>query len=359
MAKTMEKILLICCKMFFVLSLSSCAVTGGITGGANFELCHDYDFDKKFPGKDGRPIAVNYNTDRKMLYGKDGAEYLLSFGGKRKLKYWYQEDLEMSKKEEEYNKCFQVKEEEFDELYAGDIKRKLFSVSKKFVARNGEKRVVYPIYLEGDKLPQGLQSPSSFFSGSFISYVMKGAGRSDDLRDYILSTELIKDAGIRELAGGIASDICGQFLWAYEGVFGEYVMTYYNLKKYNTISGREKVFSDLANYYGNLAFRSSAEALFESTHVLNSIQRKRISEYFSNKVFDYILSYSQKEFVNFIKSEYQNKIQDHCEYYLLMGRYEKKSLARRQKKISKKEYMDFANSIKRAIASGKERCVND
>lgn len=120
----------------------------------------------------------------------------------------YNVDLVSSEKEKQYHAAYRAMEEEFDRKYAGWIKEKLLAVSdweinywktkEKFVVKkqefdqvwlpkvkagrlkykikfdpdtkkkfDGAFSIEYPHYLEGDNLPKGLQTPSSFFNRVF------------------------------------------------------------------------------------------------------------------------------------------------------------------------------------------------
>ncbi|WP_163339146.1 hypothetical protein [Desulfopila sp. IMCC35008] len=344
--------------LLFISCLSSCSVKSFPHSESMLETCV-FDFDKQFPGPRKRPIAVNYDTDRKMLYGKHGAGYSISFGGDIGLKQVFEEDLDMSEKEKRYVECYQNKENQFDVKYAGEIKENLLAVSKRYVSQSGRKGIVYPVYLEGEQLFGKIRTPCSYFSASFISHLAEEKNSENSFRDYILSTELIKDAAIRDLAAGISSKVAGQFRWAYESSFGEYVLTYYYLEKYEDEKTRRRVFEDLATFYSEVAFRSSAEALFSYKHMLNSIQRRKISENYSDRVYKYISQCYSRKFIEDIKKVYQKNIIYECYHNLLDGRYLEITNKSFQNKIRIEEYRHFADELKRRIESGVERCQND
>lgn len=339
--------------------ISSCAVPVGGNNEIQLELCDGYDFNKYFPGRDGRPFSVSYNIHRKMLFDKNGCQYNISFGEGIGLKSLYTEELQQSHKEKKYNACFQNLEQEFDTAYAGDIKRKLLKVSEKYTNPYGVCEVWYPVYLEGDRLPKGLQTPSSLFSKDFIAFIARKKDTPDSIRNYIFSMKWIKNSGVYDYAATAATSIDIQFRSAYEAVFGEYVMTYYYIKKYTSLRERRDTFRKLATYYGNLAYRSAGEGMLPYQHLFNVHQRKKTALLFSQRVFDYIFAMHEEHYVNTVKHQYKERIKLNCRHYIIQGRYEKQFRERIARKISREEYMTFKSSLVNAMESGQERCVND
>ncbi len=355
----MNKLIIFLSGLLIALQCSCSAINTTHADHPGLELCGGFDHSKRFPSKENRPFGVNYDRSMKMLTGQEGVWYFSNNGKNKILRQYYQDDLEMSSKEKKYQKCFEEKEKKFDHEFAGEIKAKLLAASDTFVGANGKTIVIYPIYLEGTRLPKGLVTPCSYFKSSFLGQYVKARDREGDLRKYILSTELIKDATMREVDGFISTDLVSQFRTRYNSVFGEYVLSYYHLKGYKDQLERKKVFEQLANYYAELAYKSAGEALYAYRKYLTLNQQIKISAYFASRVFSFVLQCSDKEFISKLKVEYHEKIVDICRHNLIEGKYKKKFDTLWRNRKNDKEYLEISDKLEQSIRVGEERCIND
>lgn len=332
------------CLLILVLLVSCAELPSTHEYYSAFQSCRGFDFDKKFPGKCNCPDAVHYDDSLKRLYDVDGLYFGLDNYKNIKDPYYYNsKDLELSIQEKEYIANFENLEEEFDRKYAGEIKKKLHSVSKLFTRPNGKTAIAYPKYLEGDALPEGVATPASIFAYGFIIDYIEAKNHPGDLRDFILSTELYKDFDILDLAAGVGSDAAGQVSWRLESLYAEYVLTWYYLKHYNSLEQRHQTALDLAKYYSEVAFRGAAESLYHYSHILTTRQRCKIANYIANRMYELVMVIDDPDMLRNIKRAYNEEFFNACFSNLYLRESYKKS----------------RQELKRQIETGAERCVND
>ena len=324
---------------------------------SSFQSCRGFDFDKKFPGKCNCPDAVHYDDSLKRLYGVDGLYFGLEYYKNIKDPYYYNyKDLELSTQEKEYIANFDKLEEEFDRKYAGEIKKKLRSVSKAFTRPNGKAALQYPRYLKEEALPDGVVAPVSIFTYGIIRRFIEAKKHPGDLRDFILSTELYKDFDILDLAAGVGSNAVNQVSWRLESLYAEYVLTKYYLKAYGSLEQRHQIAIDLAEYYSEVAFRGAAESLYHYNHILTSGQRCRIANYIAGRMYKLVMVIDDLEHLKDIKREYEKELFNACYSSLLNQRYLSDF---HNGKISEKKAIELRDNLKNRMESGEERCIND
>lgn len=311
-----------------------------------FQSCRGFDFNKRFPGKHNRPLGVNYDDNIKRMYGKDGLSFNLFMKHPdfpKEIHFYNYKDLELSTQEKEYIANFDKIEEEFDRKYAGDIKKKLRSVSKLFTRRNGETALAYPRYLEGDALPVGVKTPVSVFSYSFVRRYIEAKKHPGDLRDFILSTEMYKDFDILDLAAGVGSDATDQASWRLKSLYAEYVLTWYLLKHYDSLEQRHQTALDLARYYSEVVFRGAAESLYHYSHILTTGQRCKIANYIAGRMYELVMVIDNPDMLRNIKREYNEEYFNTCFSNL----------------FNRDLWKESGEVLKKQMNTGKERCVND
>ncbi len=317
-----------------------------------FQSCRGFDFDKRFPGKENRPFGIHYDRNIKRINNEDGLYfYIFEIRNSQ-----YNKDLELSSQEKKYIAECQLREEAFDRKYAGEIKKKLRSISTVSTMRNGTLGISYPNYLEGDELPEGVATPASYFAPAFISSYISAENRAGDLRDFILSTELYKDATIRDLARSIGRSTGGQIRWRLKSLYTEYILTWYFLKHYDSPQERHRTAVDLAEYYSGVAFRGAAESLFQYSHILTSSQRCRIANYVADRVYYLVMAIDKPKRLDIIKEEYAQPLLENCYFNLYYGRILEK---RNKGLISREEAKALAAELKIDVKLGVETCIND
>lgn len=343
------------------LSLVACAESPSTSKyDSVFQSCRGFDFDKKFPGKYNRPEGVNYDDNQKRLYGEDGLSFHLFLrhpNYPNEVRFYNSKDLELSAQEKEYIANFDKLEEEFDRKYAGEIKKKLQSVSKLFTRPNGKTALAYPRYLEGeDALPDGVETPASIFSYNFIIDYIEAKNHPGDLREFILSTELYHDSTILDLAAGVGANAAGQVFWRLRSLYADYILTSYNLKHYDSLEQRHQTVLDFAEYYSEVAFRGAAESLYHYRHILTGGQRCRIANYVAERLYELVMVMDDPERLRKIKRDYEKEISLACK-----SNIEHSVLGPEQYvgKISKEELSKLRDELNKRIDSGEKRCVND
>lgn len=338
------------------LLLTACSKPYGVANQSvdlNSDFCRGFDFEKEFGGRQKRPYSVNYDEDRKQLYNKDGLYYYIFWGDGRKPVNDYTEDLEISSREQRYIAAYDKREEEFDKKYTLEIKKKLVAISKKTTSWDGTLKITYPGYLEGIDLPEGLQSPATYFSHYFISDYVEEEYKPNDLRKFVESTARSKFGSVRELSGAIAGDIAGQIQFRMRSVYAEYVLTHYYLKQYTSAEERNKVALDMAEYYSDVAFRAAAEAMYESKHVLSPRQMCKVANHVSDKVYDLIMIIDDPYKLSQVKQNYKKELDYIC-YSNLNDNRIPPSNGR-----SKKEMRKILNELRKKVERGELRCIND
>lgn len=325
-------------------------------------MCRGFDYKKKFPvKKSSHPIGVDYDTNLKMLDDKDGLRFSLRWeeGMPKGTHYFYQDELEISSKEQAYIDAYEKREDEFDRKYAGWIKEALFDVSRKGIKSNGsnEPYIAYPKYLTGDALPEGLYSPKSVYSYGFILDYLKAEGKKESFREYIIDVLGRGKAEVYDLSGFVESEIELQVKGRLEAIYSEYVITYYYFKSYDSLIEKEKTTEELADYFSNVAFRAASEGAYRFLdNLLSPGQACLIANYVADRLYGLILTLNDKERLREISKEYETDIKNQCIYHLIDP---KKKIEFWSEKITREEISDYYKNISEKVHSGKLRCIND
>jgi hypothetical protein len=344
------------------------------------EKCRGFDFHKKFPGDSYHrfPTWVTYDTSFQWETGKDGVNFHGFYwkDSSRNTAFYRelrqrdnrvfssslvnsidQEYLPRSEREQRYLARYEQAEKEFDRRYAGEIKKKVLqkAVRQPWPERSdGRKRLVpdiikYPTYLEGDRLPEGVETPATFFSHSFFRTYIYAKNREEYLGNQFLKLHSASHYdGIEGTVRWIASNISKRF----ELVFAEYVLTYHYLKQYVNEEFRRQTVHDLAEYYSSVAFRAAAETLYMYPYLLSGHERCLIADYVAQRVNDYIITaFENPGGLARIKKEYEKELEEICHFALCKSRQpEFRSLA------EQRHY--FRECLERVRISG-EDCIND
>lgn len=342
--------------------------------------CGGFPFDKEFPGPEQRPFAVRYDKSYKWNTGQDGLFFTFHY---KRLKdrllpndVYNDLHLPLSSYEKKYLAIRKAKDQEFDDKYAGEIKNKLLAVAEKkwipprisqknrsfdnpdaalgFKAEKGHTVVQYPYYLTGEKLPAGLETPASFFSSAFFSKYIVAKGHEGYLRDYFISVRWPKNYEFFEAVTGM-SELGYHVRERLDANFAEYVLTYYYLKDYKTPQQRRLVAEDLATYYSEVAFRASAEHLYEDMHILSGRERCDYASHAAKRIYNYIIM----AFMNPVefqrtKDEYRDEILWACWINQSNVAFKHMSHA-----VWTKEEKVKVKKFREQIFAGTIRCVND
>lgn len=408
------KVLAECCipvlLCILAVMLSSCAVPLSLGS----EKCRNFPFEKKFPGCDHPPTSFYYDQDYKWFTGRDGLMVRFSMTksarGARKCTIEhdvYNDNLGSTVKETQYHAAYQAMEEEFDRKYAGWIKRELLSVSdykinywkekKKYVVKkdefdrtwlprvnagllkytaifdadtkkkyDGSFSIEYPNYLEGKELPEGLQTPSSFFSSEFLShYATTDEHGGRFLFDHVRSYRLINGGHFYWDTNRLEEKTVGLIFRRFMAQYAEYVLTYYYLQEYNSFEARSQIGCDLAAFYREVAFRAAAEASYvyaDSTHWLNNREKCAVANLIANRLHDYILiAFTDPEAFKEIRQKFEPKLDRICHSNLAYKRSITLGpdciVAIDPRCVSEAHRKN--REIRKSIEESEERCVND
>ena len=359
--------------------LSSCAMPPALQSVD----CQGFPFDKEFPGDDHRPLRVNYDLSYKWDTGRDGVYYRFYYRYKKDMKFpenvYNDIHLPHSVKEEKYIAKRIARDREFDKKYAGEIKKKLLAVAKKewvpprdakykkwwkktykikpmgFRYEKGYTWVKYPYYLTGDLLPEGLETPASFFSSTFFSKYIVAEHHRDYLKNYFISAKIWpKSSRFYDGVMGMAR-VGGLVASRFDANFAEYVLTYYYYKSYNSLAERRKTAEDLAAYYYEIAFRASAEHLYIYNDILSSGERCDYADHAAKRIYDYIISaFMDKKKFQQIRGEYKDELLEACWTNQLHTVLPDK-LPHQRNKEEKRQF----HILEKLVLSGEKRCIND
>ena len=385
--------------------LSSCAMPVSTQS----KECRGFPFDKEFPGDDHRPINIYYDRPYAWFTGKDGLRFRFYYrhrqDRKHKLNLYNATDLPHSEREKNYLAGYRKREQEFDRRYAGWIKKKLLATSDwvvndwknktKLVMKQdefnrvwlskvkaglikspgapgrqfeGSFTIKYPRYLIGDKLPEGLQTPASFFSPHFFwNYVMAG-DRQDVIKynkhgkmmyNYIKSQRFSPRFEYMEAALATGGDMANNVKQRFQIIFAEYVLTHYYLKQYPSKEEREQAAMDLADYYGEVAFRAAAEAGYKYRQILRKMEWCGMADFVARRVHDYIIiAITDPNKLQEIRQEYEGELADICYGNIASTRTFMDEACFADKKCRKERWAKN-QEIRRKIEENEEKCVND
>jgi hypothetical protein len=354
-------LLAICCVFF----LSSCA-GGGLGQSAN---CRGFDFDKEFPGDDHRPISVWYDLSYAWATGNDGLNFTFYYRHDRRdrkhpFRAFNGKDIPLSSREKEYIAAYESRELEFDRKYAGWIKKKVLAVPERHwippvPGKAGRIQIDYPYYLVGDKLPDGLETPASFFATLFFERYIVALHRSAYIKDYVISVKAHKSAYFYDGVAAVGADIGDQVRYRFKEIFAEYVLTYYYLKQYATPEQRSQIVQDLADYYSDVAFRAAAESMYAQSDKLSGRDRCKIANYVAGRIRSYIITaFKNPMELQRIKEDYDEDLRQVCFQYLEASEYPMFTLVR-MNKTEETAWVKWRNGLREEVNQGITGCVND
>jgi len=319
----------------------------------------------------------------------------------------YNDDLVTSEKEERYHAAYRTMEEEFDRKYAGWIKKELLAVSdwkinywkdkKKFVVKQSEFErtwlpkvrdgllnysalfdadtkkkyegsfsIDYPNYLEGENLPMGLQTPSSFFSPEFFDYYVLHDGKGGRLLfDHIRSYRWMDGGHFYWDTNRLEQEIYSLVYDRFKEQYAEYVLTYYYLQDYMSMEARTQIGRDLADFYREVAFRAAAEASYvyaESAYWLNNREKCEVANFVADRVHNFIMTaFIDPEKFKRIRHTHKEKLDKICHSNLASNRYILKEpeclVAIDPDCVS--EVDEQNREIRKSIEENSEKCIND
>lgn len=353
-----------------IAGLSSCAILPISPG---IQESRGFPFEKKWPGCDHPPGDFYYDKNYKWFTGQDGL--MVQFDHphffKSPLKCTieddvYNVDLVSSEKEKQYHAAYRAMEEEFDRKYAGWIKEKLLAVSdwkinywktkEKFVVKkqefdqvwlpkvkagrlkykikfdpdtkkkfDGAFSIEYPGYLVGQKLPDELLTPSSFFSPEFLEYYGSYSSENDrGLFNYIQSFRFLDGGHFYWDANRLEQEVYSILYSRFRVQFVEYVLTYYYFKNYSSTEEKLQVGHDLAAFYREVAFRAVAEATYvyaDSVNWLSYREKCAIANYYADRIHNFILiAFTDLEKFKYIRQEHELKLDKICHNNLALSR---------------------------------------
>lgn len=185
------------------------------------------------------------------------------------------------------------------------------------------------------------------------------------LRDHIKSYRLLNGGHFYWDTNRFAHEIYSLIYSRFQEQYGEYVLTHYYLKEYDSPEKRLQVAHALASFYREVTFRAVAEASYvyaDSANWLSYGEKCAVANFIANRVHNYIfIAFTDFEKFEQLRHQFRLKLDQVCYDNLALNRYAPLGpdciVAIDPQCVSDTHAKN--EEIRELIEANQEKCVND